>query len=268
MKTQVIAALFLGALAAPAGHGSTNQARVDVVVDMTPEGRKVQVPSPAKPAYYLPLVRGYREMGKAVAGTRPPPAVGVVHQIAVELAKQGYLVVSKEESTPSLILLIQWGTLNPEIGNFDPGNNPSTKVFFNERQMLALVGGNTLQHMDLDFDRETVMQGAEEDRYFVALSAFDFKTYVNKHKKVLLWEAKMSLPSTGVTIDGALPALILAGGPLFGRETARPKMLILPITPEGRVDIGTLTVKGYQDAPYPPLPAAAPAGSQPPDAKP
>jgi hypothetical protein len=267
VKSWLIAATLLGILAAPAGHGSTNQTRVDVVVDMTREGRKLQPPSPGNPAYYLPLVRGYREMGKTVAGTTPPPAVGVVHQIAVELAKQGYLVVSKDVSTPSLILLIQWGSLNPEIGNFDPGNDPRQKYFFNERQMLALVGGNTLEHMDLDFERETVMQGAEEDRYFVALSAFDFKTYVSKHKKVLLWEAKMSLPSTGVTIDGALPALILAGGPLFGRETTRPKMLILPITPEGRVDIGTLTVKGYQDAPYPPAPASAPAGSQPPDAK-
>jgi hypothetical protein len=259
--------MFLGALAVPASHGSTNQARVDVVVDMTPEGRRLPLPSPGKPAYYLPYVRGYVELGKAVAGTTPPPKLEVIHQIAVELAGQGYLVISKAEPTPSLILLIQWGCLNPEIVNLDPGNDPLQKDFVNERQMLALVGGNTLEHMDLDFERETVMQGAEEDRYFVALTAFDYKAYAHNRKKVMLWEAKMSLPSTGVTIDGALPALIQAGGPLFGRETTRPKMLILPITPEGRVDIGTLTVKGYQDAPYPPPPASAPAGSQPPDAK-
>ncbi len=267
MKLQVVAAVFLGALAAPAGHGASRQTQVDIVVDMTPDGRKTPLPSPAKPAFYLPLVRGFREMGQVTAGLKPPPANEVVHLLAVELARQGYLVISKSAPAPSLILLIQWGSLNPQIGTFEP-DDPGQRMFFNESQMLALVGGNTLRNLDLDFEREQVMQAAEEDRYFVALTAFDFKIYAHSHKKVMLWEAKMSLPSVGITIDEAIPALVKAGGPLFGRETVRPRMLVLPVTDDGRVEIGTLTVKDYRYAPYPPRPSSGPAAPQSPDPKP
>jgi hypothetical protein len=267
MKIILVAAIVLGAVAVPAGYGETNRTQIDIVVDMTSQGRKVQPPSHDKPAFYIPYVRGYVELGKAREGTDPPPPLAVEHQIALELARDGYFVISKASPIPSFILVIQWGCANPVIGNFNDGD-ASQKRFFNEGQMLAIVGGNTLEHMDLDFNREQVMQGAEQDRYFVALTAFDYKAYSHGRKKVKLWEAKMSLPSTGVMIDDAIPALVRAGGPLFGRETTRPKMLILPLTPEGRVIIGTPTVKDYQDALPPPAPAFSPTGSQTPDAKP
>ena len=68
---------------------------------------------------------------------------------------------------PDLILVIHWGYMNPEIEDFGRVGDPTQTVFFNQNQMLALVGGNTLNNLDLDFEREAVMQGAEQDRYFV-----------------------------------------------------------------------------------------------------
>jgi hypothetical protein len=266
MKTHVCAAIILGALAATAERGAARQTEVNIIVDMTPEGRKVEPPSQAKPARYLPLVLGYKEIGAPIAGSKPPLQNEVLHLAALELARQGYLVISKTAPAPSLILLFQWGSMNPQIETFFD-ENPGQRMFANEPQMLALVGGNTLQHMDLDFEKEQIRQGAEESRYFVALTAFDFKAYARNHKKVMLWQAKMSLPSVSVSIDEAMPALVRAGGPLFGRETVRPKRVVLPVTDEGRVDIGALTVKDYQDAPSPP-PAPAAAAPQPPGEKP
>jgi hypothetical protein len=266
MKIHICAAIILAATAATAGRLAARQTEVNIVVDMTPDGRKVAPPSPARPARYLPLVLGYKEIGAPIAGSRPPLQNEVLHLVALELARQGYLVMSKTGPAPSLILLFQWGSMNPQIETFFD-ENPGQRVFANEPQMLALVSGDTLQHMDLEFQQEQVRQAAEESRYFVALTAFDYNAYTRHHKKVKLWQAKISLPSAGVSIDEAMPALIKAGGPLFGRETPRPKRLILPVTDDGRVDIGALTVKDYQDAPPPPpAPAAAapqPAGEMP-----
>ena len=265
MRVNVCAAILLGVLVATAGRGAPRKTEVDIVVDMTPEGRKVEPPSQARPARYLPLVLGYREIGAPIAGSKPPPQNEVLHLAATELARQGYLVISKTAPAPSIILLFQWGSMNPQIETFFD-ENPGQRAFANEGQMLALVGGNTLQHMDLDFEKEQVRQGAEQNRFFVALTAFDFKAYARNHRKVMLWQAKMSLPSEGVSIDEAMTALVKAGGPLLGRETVRPKRVVLPVTDEGRVDIGALTIKDYQDAP--PLPAPAAAAPQPPGGKP
>ena len=296
---------------------------VDVVVDMTPEGRKVLHPGPGHPVYYLPVVGGYQELGSLVAGEKPPRPRDVIHLLAVELAKQDYLVMNpapyrnKEgqltfadgtpvtvparprrreafvlnepgdiplteamledsdgpyaahrssttdpgaapsflaevlrtvdpvhgpimKGMPSLILAIHWGYMNPEIEDFGAPDDPTQKVFFNQNQMLALVGGNTLNNLDLDFEREEVMQGAEQDRYFVVVSAYDFAPYARSHKKILLWQAKMSVPSNGVIFEQVLGPLVQVGGPMFGRETTRPKMVMAPVTPEGKVEVGPL----------------------------
>jgi hypothetical protein len=157
---------------------------------------------------------------------------------------------------PTLVLVIHWGYLNPEIEDLSGTGDPTQTVNFNQNQVLALVAGNTLNNLDLDFEREEVMQGAERDRYFVIVSAYDFASYLRSKAKVLLWQAKMSVPSDGVNFEQVLGPLIQVGGPMFGRETTRPKMIMAPITPEGKVEIGPITVKDYQDAPTPP---AAPA---------
>jgi len=253
--------------------------QVDIVVDMTPEGRKVVHPTPDKPAYYFPIIGGYKEMGALVAGEKPPVPASVVHLVAVELAKEGYLSCRPHQvpatpgnparlvmdHQPDLLMVVHWGYLNPQIDDFgtDP-DDPSSKVFFNQNQMLALVGGNTLTNLDMNFEREDVMQAAEQDRYFVSIMAYDARPYFaqeGKKRKILLWQAKMSVPSNGVDFSTVMTALVTAGGPLLGRETTRPKMLMAPLTPEGHVEIGTPTVKDYQDAPYPARPATPPATS-------
>jgi len=237
--------------------GAEPRTEVDVVVDMTPQGRKVAPPSPGHPVYYLPVMGGFQELGTVVAGAPPPPPpVAVAKAVAQGLASQGYFVVDAAHRQAALVLAIHWGSLNPQIEK-DPVTGD--RVFFNQHQMLAMTGGNTLGHLDLNFEREAVLQGAERDRYFVAITAYDFEAYHQRHKKVMLWQAKMSVPSERLALGDVLTVLVRAGAPLFGRETVRPKMLILPVTPEGRVEIGVPTVKDYEDAPTraPPSPPAA-----------
>jgi len=159
------------------------------------------------------------------------------------------------EGMPSLILTIHYGYISPQFDEFGDGR----KVFFNQNQMLGLVAGNALDHLGMDFESEDLEQEAEVERYFVMLTAYDFGAYVKGRKKVMLWQAKMSAPFHGLSgFAEVMPVLVTAGAPFFGRETVRPKMLVLPVTPEGHVKIGTPTVKDYEDAPPP-----APAGSAP-----
>jgi hypothetical protein len=257
MTSRLLAiALFAAPLAAHASFfGPPTHTPVDVVVDFTPEGRKLAHPDGAHRAYYLPVVFGFKEWGAVVAGEKRPNERDLIHLVAAQLANQGYFVMDPAHGhPPSLILAIHYGCLNPENDDMDPTDTTGmSKVFFNEREMLALVAGNTLQNLDLSFEREDVMQAAEEDRYFVALTAFDFEAFAKGRHKVPLWQAKMSVPSAGISgFADVMEALVKAGGPFLGRETLRPKMILAPVTPEGRVEIGTPTVKDYSDAPTPP----------------
>jgi hypothetical protein len=234
---------------------------VDVVVDLTPAGRAVSPPSPGHPIYYVPVLGGYQQLGAQLAGEPPPPQpVTVAHEVAKALAGQGYLVMGPNRPPPSLVLAVHWGRLNPQIET-DPLTGQ--RIVFNQTQMLSLTGGTALNHLDLGFEREAAMQGAERDRYFVAVTAYELEAYQKRHAKVMLWQAKMSVPASGLTLAEVMPVLAKAGGPMFGRETLRPKMLILPLSPGGRVEIGVPTVKDYQDVPLRSAPAATatPAGA-------
>ena len=231
-----------------AGALQAGEPRVEVNVNttLTEEGRKLAPPTPAKPLYYFPLVAGWREEGALVHGEKPPPTLLVIHELARVLAAQGYVVVGPKTPSPTVLLVFHWGYMNPQIDdlNGDPAN--PQKVFFNQREMVGLVGGSTLSNLDLNSEREAVMQGAEDDRYFVIVVAYDFAD-AQKKKKTRLWVARMSTPSTGLTMADVVPALIKSGGPFFGRETLRPAWVDTPIVRAGKVEIGPATV--VPDAP-------------------
>jgi len=69
------------------------ETEVTVVVDLSPEGQKLLHPSPQQPAYYLPVMLGFKEEDGAYAHSeRPLPINQIARQVAETLAQQGYLV--------------------------------------------------------------------------------------------------------------------------------------------------------------------------------
>ncbi len=265
MKPGARALLILAfALGGRAGVRAEPTTAVDVVVDFTPAGRKLDRPALGKPVYYYPLLGGYQALGASAAGDDPaPPPLEVAHLVAVELARQGYLATRAVSEgghlvlapPPTLVIAVHWGRLHPVI---DAPADPAVGGgrYFNENQMLALVGGDSIQDLLLGFGREQIMHEAEQNRYFVVVTAFDYHAARKSHQRVQLWQAKMSVPTNGVTLTEVLPAMVRAGGPLFGRETKRPQTLFVPLAPEGSVEIGTPTVT---DGPAAPKPGAKPA---------
>ncbi len=226
---------------------------VNTVVDMTPAGRLVPPPSVGHPTFYVPVLGGYLMRGASVAGEpAPPPPTEVAKLVARALATQGYFLFSYDptKAIPSLVLSIHWGYMNPDMdeGTTPDGDSTGTSVY-NQGEEIALLGGNTMHNLDLDFEREAVMQGIEQDRYFIVISAYDLRAYMGKkHHKELLWQAKMSVPSNRVTLGDVLAGMLDAGAPHFGRESTRPTATMITTGPQGHVQIGTPEVKDYQDA--------------------
>lgn len=235
------------------GFGKPTDTDVNVVVDMTDEGKKVAPPTKEKPVFYYPVLAGYREEGALVAGEKSPPPNPVAHLLAKALAAQHYFVVGPKTPAPTLLLVFHWGYMNPQIDENPDPDNPQ-KTFWNEREMLALVAGNTVKNVgSFGRERDDILQAARDDRYFVIVSAYDFAAATQK-KKTLLWRAKMSTPSNRVSLAEVIPSMITAGGPRFGRETKLPESVTAAIAKEGKVEIGTPTV--VKDPASPPAPPA------------
>ncbi len=244
---------------------ATSVWQMSLVGDMYDEGRKLTHPTREQPVYYFPVVLGFAELGAKIAGDKPPPAKGIVHELALALAVQGYRV-SREievpapagsatatppaahakalEPPPSLILVFSWGSLRPEKMDVNADVMDSTPpVVLNQNQMLGLIAGKNFDSI-VDFSSRTqeIWSGVQDDRYFVMISAYDFNAYQQQHKKVRLWVAKVSVPADGENMAEVLPALIKTGGAIFGHETIGPTVLDVPTVREGRVEIGTPVV--------------------------
>ena len=223
------------------GFGAPKNADVNVVVDMTEAGKKVAPPTKEKPAIYYPVLAGYRESGSLVAGEKSPPPNNVAKLLAKALAAQHYYVMGAKTPAPTLLLVFHWGYMNPQIDDTGDPDNPSA-IFWNQKEMLALVAGNTLKNVGaFGFERDDILQNIRDDRYFVIVSAYDFEAAKEK-KKVLLWQAKMSTPSNRVSLAETIPSMITAGGPRFGRETRLPESVTAPLAKEGKVEVGTPTI--------------------------
>ncbi len=278
-----------------AGHAaSRNLAAVVANADLTEEGRKIPRPTPDKPAYYVPVILGWQEAGRIVAGEEPPKREEVLRQLGQALAKEGYILQAlrpdANKTLPSLIIAVEWGCLNPlvtehgaldlstgEGGTMAPAeirNNATqaTATDFNQNEMVALVAGAAfsaklaatgslgLSQQDWDKIRDAVAEG----RYFIIVSAYDFAASL-KGDQVLLWRARMSTERQGVWMSDVVPALVATGAPLFGRQTELPTWRELPVR-EGRVEMGDIKVIETDVKPAPPEAndaKASPAGKKP-----
>jgi hypothetical protein len=227
--------LFTGALpAAP---------DVTVVVDMTPAGRAAVHPTPAHPDYYLPLMRGYQELGAIVSGETPPSPDAVFQLAVTELATRGYQLTDSGHRKPNLVIDFSWGSIH----------RTEEQDAYNEMQRDALTLGRTIYNvMPLEsFGHNEFMAATRDPRYFVVITAYDYAAWIKQKTRVILWKAKMSLPTHGVFLTDVFPSLIKAGGPMFGHETINHPKLV-PELPEGRVEVGTPTVAPTSGPPPPP----------------
>lgn len=261
---RMLLALGLGVLGVTACAELKDLAEVAANADLTEEGKLVPRPTPGQPAYYVPVILGWQEAGKIVAGEEPPKRDMVLRELAKALAKEGYILQAlrpdANKTMPSLIIGIEWGYMNPdtiESGALDLANGEggsmspaavrddptqSTTTDFNQKNMITLVAGSALKRQafftqaDWDKLRDAVADG----RYFLIVSAYDFASSLKGEQK-LLWRTRMSTPRQGVWMNEVVPALVATGASLFGRQTELPTWKEYPVR-EGRVEMGDIKV--------------------------
>jgi hypothetical protein len=253
---------------ASAARPRGDRVQVAVNVDVTEEGRKVSRPTSDKPAYYVPVIFGWQESGRIVAGEQPPSREEVIRQVAQALAREGYVLQAlrpdANETLPSLIISLEWGYLNPDVvdtgaldlatdssgGSLSPGplrSDPTqqTSADFNQSRMITLVAGSAISRRAQFSEAEWQMlrDAVAEGRYFFILSAYDFEASLKGEQK-LLWRARMSTERHGVWMNEVVPALVTAGAPFFGRQTDKPAWSGFQVR-EGRVEIGTAEIREF-----------------------
>jgi hypothetical protein len=228
MTTLLRFSVFAALMAMPV-IGNAQVRAISVVVQMTSDGKKATRPTKEAPVYYQPIVTGYGVEGVPIAGEKEPPQLPILQNLAVELAKQNYFVASDKTPAPSILLVFNWGFVNPRPTADEDFELPRT---LREEQQadraanpprgsgLAIAGMTSSAPIETD---QTGTRGGDQSHYLMVVSAFDYATFSTKKKRVLWWKTIMSVPMAGTTFQDSYPRLITEGAPWFGREKVAAK---------------------------------------------
>lgn len=92
----------------------------------------------------------------------------------------------------------------------------------------------------------------EDERYYVVISAYDFKTAKETGERKLLWATRVSIRAQGNRFDQSVSYMMSKASRYFGQNTGR----LVRQYNEGVVNIGEMKVKGYDE------PTSAPAKTE------
>ena len=227
--TQLIYGITAAIFIASALRG-TSVREVTVFSSVTVDGRKLPLPSVDQPVNCILVSEGYQEIGDGESAGASSPAAQVLNPLIVALTKYSFQCVRQGGTPPPLMILCHWGHATPRPIDAGP-------EFDHERaQMLALVGGEALGR-GLPFECEAIRAAANEERFFMVVSAYDFAAYTEKRVRRLLWRTLMSVPSYQLSPVQAWPLLTATGAALFGHETSMPRRIDVNVSgilnPEG-----------------------------------
>jgi len=236
------------------------------VAEQTNKGAQVQPPIVDNPAFYVAYDGGYIEAGDPIAGEHPPTAAVVGQALRQALATQGYQPAPGGVG-PSLLLIYHWGSINkdtieiPRVNKIKPGLRARIYLVGSTRDAAMLenfllarksapiandwapVPGFLTGHLP------DILGLANDDRYFVVVSAYDYAA-ITRREPALLWRLKLSARSVSGGMNEVLPALINGGASLCGRNLAEAEYLKVPLNPVAG------GAAANAPAPMPPPPAA------------
>ncbi|MES1168941.1 MAG: hypothetical protein ABUL61_07190, partial [Oleiharenicola lentus] len=193
----------------------------------------------------------------------------VVHLISPALTCQNYIAATDPDDT-DLLIFVYWGATNSYFpGSSFDGNMQSVadwSEFGNASLMdeatrrrdrgnfsnAALLGYSEAlaTHFDLrgmgvhGTLYEDLIGDVEEGRYFVILTAFDFKTAWQRKQLVPLWSVRYNIPTRGNHFTAALPSMSMFASRFFGRDSGG---LVRRLNPTGHVDMGDVKILGAVD---------------------
>lgn len=86
----------------------------------------------------------------------------------------------------------------------------------------------------------------EESRYFIVISAYDFRELTEQNNKKLLWQTRVSVRSPGNRFDDSYVAMLKGASKYFGQNSGR---LIKGEATKGTVELGELKFLGEAKEP-------------------
>lgn len=81
----------------------------------------------------------------------------------------------------------------------------------------------------------------EESRYYIVISAFDFPELLERQRKKLLWQVRVSVRSPGNAFDDSLVAMMKTASKYFGQDSGH---LVRDEQSKGKVELGELKFLG------------------------
>jgi len=236
----------------PPGRGP--QIDAVVVAEQTNQGAMVAPPAADRPISYVAYDAGYIEAGDPIAGQKPPTPAAVAQSLRNVLAAHGYQRAPAAVA-PSIVLVYHWGSLNKvsfAIKSFTRINpNLKARIYLVAPTITAATVENFLlsRKSASNLNESAPVPGflpshlrdaldlAQDDRYFVVVSAYDHEA-LSHREPTLLWRAKMSARSVSGDMFQVLPALIAGGGPFFGYNLPEARSFKTPLHPVGEAAAG------------------------------
>jgi hypothetical protein len=221
----------------------------DVLVstDTTAEGKKYAPATKEAPVYYKGLSMGNR-LGEGLRGDQEPTVKELNDFAASVLAKQGYLPAQPGKHEPTLLLVLQWGYLDPRTEDL------LWFLGYNPRDDIAAPTGSSLLGPEV-FRRgmrsratETILEDAQKPVYGIMISAFEYKS-AKTTEPIILWQTRIGLPANGKSMQEALPVMLVAAGPAIGRPADKPVLTSADDARSGSVNLGELKFLDSFDAP-------------------
>jgi len=237
----------------PRAYQSAPQLNVNIVTEVTPEGKALPSVSVDHPVYYVGMDGGYMEKGDPEAGGHLPNAKLLAKTLQGALVRAGYLAADRDHP-PSIFIFYSWGSFNKYTA-LSP-NDPT--LWQNLVSRVALVGGKkfaddfttavelgSLASFRADRLNDSLLNEAFGDLYFLVASAYELDA-AKKGERKLFWRTKVSTDSLGVAMDETLPFLVSNSAQYFGHEMSGPVQLISRLK-DGKVELGPTRLIEYVD---------------------
>lgn len=246
---------------------------ISVVSEVTEEGKRLKPPTPENPLYYSAASVGYHHEGQGVSEDGKLSKAEVEKRVESALSFSNYLPAT-EEHPPTVAVFYFWGVHSKlDKGDMETGEGGFRDVrYHNLLSRAALVGGDhfakelaealkrqslmgapSLSIMDpvyrftnRDDLTRNLMEQVLDDCYYVVISAYEGAALAHGERK-LLWRMKMSTPAQGVSLVETTPALISSGRSFIGRPMVGAAIVGKRIDRDGKVEIGDLKFKGYEE---------------------
>lgn len=234
-------ALLPGASLQAGGFPKTPDPDVLAVTDVTDEGRSWPLPEPGKPVYYEAVSYGSRNYPGLRGDIEPNPRA-MLRLIVSTLAEQGF-EPTKEKGGAKIFLSISWGFAHGDLGMLRFLGGDKLGLMW-ELDTGGMITPNVFRRGFRSVTAAKVMSVANNDLYIASIQAFDLKK-LDAGEKVLLWHTRIACSASRLTMADALPTMIVAAGPFFGRETKQPEWRDIAALKKAHVDFGALKLMEY-----------------------